>query len=112
MEIKATIKYLRMSPRKVRLVADVIRNAEAHKAQTFLMYSSKRAGEPILKLLNSALANAKKNFSMEKNLFIKKIFVDQGPTYKRFRPAPKGTAHLIKKKTSHVTIILDQKNES
>lgn len=98
-----------MSPRKVRLVAGVIRKMDAEKARVYLRFAPKRAAEPLLKLLNSAIANAKHNFSKKEGLYVKKIFVDQGPTYKRMRPAPKGVAHPIHKRTSHVTLILEEK---
>lgn len=109
MEITARTRYLRISPRKVRLIVDVVRGKGIDEARSFLAFASKRAAHPILKLLNSAAANAKHNFSKESGLYIKKIFVDQGPTYKRIRPVARGTAHPIKKKTSHVTIILDER---
>lgn len=110
MEITAKLNYLRMSPRKARLVIDAVRGMDVVKAKTQLAFMEKRASGNVLKLLNSAIASAKNNFSKEEsNLYIKKIFVDQGPTYKRFRPRAKGMASPINKKTSHITIILDEK---
>lgn len=111
MEINAKLRYLRMSPRKIRLVADLIRGLSAENARRALKFSDKRASEHILKLLNSAIANALNNFQKKEGLYIKKIFVDQGPTYKRFRPVARGMAHPINKKTSHITIVLDEQNK-
>lgn len=110
MEISAKLRYLRMSPRKTRLVVDLIRGNDIDRAKRKLQFSDKKASGHILKLLNSAIANAKSNFSTTSGLYIKKIFVDQGPTYKRFRPRAKGMTSPINKRTSHITIILDQKS--
>ncbi|MFY9458073.1 MAG: 50S ribosomal protein L22 [Candidatus Spechtbacterales bacterium] len=113
MEINAKLRYLRMSPRKMRLVADLVRGLGTDNAKRALKFSDKKAAGHILTLLNSAIANASNNFQKKEALYIKKIFVDQGPTYKRFRPVSRGMAHPINKRTSHVTIILDEtKNES
>jgi len=109
MQVKAHLRYLRMSPRKVRLVVDVIRNMETKKAQEQLRFIPKRAAEPILKLLNSAIANAKNNFNLnEDNLYISKIFVNEGPTLKRWRARAMGRSSPIRKRESHITIILDE----
>ena len=109
MEISATLKYLRMSPRKIRLVVDLVRGMEVERAKLHLQFSDKGGASPVLKLLNSAVANASNNFKKTEGLYIKKIFVDQGPTYKRFRPRARGMVSPINKKTSHVTVILDEK---
>jgi len=111
MDIIAKLRYLRISPRKARLVVDVVRGMRVESARTQLQFSDKRVSEPILKLLNSAIANGKNNFSRTGGLYIREIFVDQGPTYKRFRPAAKGRSSPINKKTSHITIILDEKKK-
>lgn len=111
MDIVAKLRYLRMSPRKARLIADVVRGSKVEVAQTQLRFSDKRVAAPILKLLNSAVANAKHSFSKTEGLYIKKIVVDQGPTYKRFRPRARGMASPIAKKTSHVTIVLDERED-
>ena len=107
MEIFATLKYLRMSPRKVRLVVDLVRGMEVERAKLNLQFSDKGGASPVLKLLNSAIANASNNFKKTEGLYIKKIFVDQGPTYKRFRPRARGMVSPINKRTSHVTVILE-----
>ncbi len=111
MDITAKLRHLRISPRKARLVADVVRGMDAERARAQLQFSDKRVSGPILKLLNSAIANGKSNFSKTGGLYIREIFVDQGPTYKRFRAAAKGRSLPINKKTSHITIILDEKGK-
>lgn len=109
MSVTARLNYLRIAPRKVRLVADLIRGKGIEEAQATLNFASKRASIPLLKLLNQAIANAKNNFQMDPaNLFISKITVDEGPKYKRWRARARGQAYEIQKKTSHVTLILDE----
>ena len=99
-----------MSPRKIRLVVDLIRGSDATKAEHQLQFMNKRAARPVLKLLQSAIANAENNDKLKKeNLFIKTITVDQGPTLKRWRPRAFGRAATILKKSSHITIILGEK---
>jgi len=112
MEVIAKLRYLRIAPRKVRLVADLIRGKKIEEAQTILNFVRKKAALPLLKLLNQAVANAKNNFRLEeKNLFIEKIFVDEGPRLKRTFPRARGRADTIQKKTSHVTIVLNEIKE-
>lgn len=115
MEIKVSLNYLRIAPRKVRLVADLISGMDVKKAKVELSFSKKRAAEPLLKLLDSALASAKHNFGFSekniKNLYIKKITVDEGPKLKRWMPVARGVAHQIQKKTSHVTLVLEEVKE-
>lgn len=107
MEVKAKLRHLRMAPRKVRLVADLIRNKEVGEAQNILKFTVKRATSPLLKLLNSAVANAENNFKLDKSkLFISEIRVDEGPTLKRWKPRARGRVDPINKRTSHVTLIL------
>lgn len=109
MEVTAKLRFLRMSPRKVRLVCDVIRGMDAEEAQTHLSFIKKRAARPILKLLNSAMANAENNFKLKReNLYIKKITVDQGPTLTRWAPKAFGRANVIRKRSSHINIILGE----
>ena len=114
-EYKAQLSHLKMAPRKVRLVADLVRGGNVRDAKLQLKFHSKRASGPILKLLNSAVSNAKsikKEDVKEENLFIKKITVDEGPKLKRFRPVARGRAVEIQKKTSHITLILaEQEND-
>jgi len=109
MQSKAKLKYLRIAPRKVRLVADLVRNKNVEEAQTILRFTVKKAAGPILKLLNSAIANARNNLRADpSNLYISRIAVDEGPKYKRWMPRARGQASEIQKKTSHITIILDE----
>jgi large subunit ribosomal protein L22 len=109
MKVTAKLRYLRIAPRKVRLVADLIRGKTVEQAQTILNFVRKRATRPLLKLLNSAIANAHHNFQLEKNnLYISEIRVDEGPKLKRWRPRARGQAFEIQKKTSHVTLVLEE----
>lgn len=109
MKVSAKLRYLRIAPRKVRLVVDLIRGKSVEEAQTILNFTTKKAAQVLLKLLKSAIANAKTNFQLEeKNLYISKILVDEGPKYKRWMPRARGMATPIQKKTSHVTIVLDE----
>jgi len=107
METTAKLRHLRQSPRKVRLVADSIRALPVERALEQLNFSTKKAAKPITKLLNSAIANAKHNHKLtQDNLFIKEIRVDEGSTLKRWRARAMGRAGAIKKRTSHISIIL------
>jgi len=109
MSVTAKLRYLRIAPRKVRLVADLIREKSVEEAQTILSFTTKKAARVLLKLLKQAVANAKTNFQLEeKNLYISKILVDEGPKYKRWMPRARGMASPIQKKTSHVTIELTE----
>lgn len=109
MKIKAKLKHLRIAPRKVRLISDLIREKSVEEAQAILNFTNNRAAPVLLKLLRQAVANAKNNFQLdESNLYIQKITVDEGPKLKRWRPRARGMAYPIQKKTSHITIILDE----
>jgi len=109
MVITAKLNYLRIAPRKVRLVADLIRGKSVEEAQTILNFTIKKGAQPLLKLLNSAVANAKNNFKLETaKLFISKIEVNEGPKYKRMRPRARGQGYEIQKKTSHISLFLDE----
>lgn len=109
MAATAKLRYLRIAPRKVRLVADLIRKKKVEEAQTILNFTIRKAALPLLKLLNSAVANARNSFQLEaKNLYISKITVDEGPKYKRWMPRARGIAYPIQKKTSHITLVLDE----
>lgn len=110
MLFKAKLRHLRISPRKVRLVTDLIKGLPVKQAQLQLKFLTKRAVDPILKLLNSAIANAESTGKGSKdNLVINNILVDPGPTLKRWRARAMGRAASIKKRTSHITLILEQK---
>lgn len=112
MEIHASTRYVRMSPRKVRLVAGLIRNMDALSALDQLRFTVKAARGPVEKTLRSALANAEHNFHIEKeDLKIKKISVDKGPVLKRWRARAFGRAAPIKKHICHITIVLGTKEK-
>ncbi len=109
MPVRAKLGYLRISPRKVRLVADLIREKPVREAENILAFTRKGAAVPLLKLLRQALANAKNNFHLEdKSFYISKILVDEGPKLKRIRQRARGHADEIQKKTSHITIVIDE----
>lgn len=110
METKATAKYIRLSSRKVRLLMREIRGKKVENALNLLTFAPQK-GAPILrKLISSAVSNASQNPDTDvDNLFIKHIFADEGPTLKRFRPRAMGRASRIRKRTSHLTVILDEK---
>lgn len=109
MQVRTELNYLRIAPRKVRLAADLIRKKEIEKARTILTFTTKKATKPLLKLLETAVADARHNFQLDPaNLYISKITVDEGPRYKRWRPRSRGMTHAIQKKTSHITLILDE----
>ncbi|PIS39336.1 MAG: 50S ribosomal protein L22 [Candidatus Nealsonbacteria bacterium CG08_land_8_20_14_0_20_38_20] len=109
MSVIAKLKYLRIAPRKVRLVADLIRGKRAEEAKNILNFTVKKAALPILKLLKSCLANAKNDFQLEEgNLYIQKLLVDEGPKNKRWIARARGKADEIQKKTSHITIVLGE----
>ena len=111
MEIKAIARHIRMSPRKVRLVIDLIRGMDVFRAQTQLKFMKKSASEPVLKLLNSAIANAQHNFQVDaSSLVIKTITADGGPVLRRWMPRAFGKATPIRKPTTHISIILEEKS--
>ena len=106
-EAKAQLNNYRQSPRKTRLVADIVRGKKIEDAITVLSFISKRASLPIQKLLASALANAKNLSLSTENLIVKEISVNDGATLYRRRPRSKGMANPIRKRTSHISVILD-----
>ena len=109
MKVSARLRHLRIAPRKVRLVADIIRKQKAEDAQKTLNFTVKKAAKPILDLVNSAIANAKNNFQLDpKNLYVSEIKVDEGPKLKRWKPRARGQVGQIQKKTSHITLVLGQ----
>jgi len=109
MLVVAKLRYLRIAPRKVRQVADLVRGKSVEEAQNILSFTIKKGAQPLLKLLNSAAANAKNNFKLaEANLFVAKIEVNEGPKNKRWRARAKGQAYEIQKKTSHINLVLDE----
>jgi large subunit ribosomal protein L22 len=109
MEARAVAKYIRMSSQKVRLVVDLVRGKKVGEAQKILLFTRKYAADPVSKVLNSALANAKQNPNIDENiLYVKEIYVDQGPSLKRWRARAQGRAAAIKKRMSHITVVLDE----
>ena len=111
MESKAVAKYVRIAPRKVRVVMDLIRGKNVAEAFAILKFTPKGGAYVVEKVLKSAVANAENNFDMDVDkLYVKTAFVDQGPTLKRIHPRSRGQAFKILKRTSHVTVIVDEKN--
>ena len=111
MEARATLRYARISPRKVGIVMDLIRNKPLDEALAILQYTPKAACEPLLKLVNSAAANAENNFNMDRNsLYVAECYVCPGPTLKRIMPRDHGRAYRILKRTSHMTVVLKEKD--
>jgi large subunit ribosomal protein L22 len=110
MEAQAVAKYLRLSPRKVRLSADLIRGKQVEEALNILSLTPKFGAKVVSKVVHSALANARQNKSIDVDtLFVKTIFVNPGPTLKRFRARPMGRAGRIRKRTCHVTVVLSER---
>ena len=108
---RAVAKYVRVSPRKVQIVIDLIRGKQVDDALAILMYTPKSAAPVVEKLLYSAIANAENNLEMSRDsLYVAEVYANQGPTLKRYWARSHGRADLIKKHTSHITIVLDQKN--
>ncbi len=107
MDVHAKLRYLRMSPRKVRLVIDVIRGKSVNEAETRLLFLPKAAALPVLKLLRSAIANAEHNFKLSReSLHVKSVMADGGPTLHRWQPRAMGRAAPIRKRTAHITLVL------
>ncbi len=110
MEVKASLKYARIGCQKARLVADVIRGQNVNEALRKLTFLEKKGGGLFKKLLESAVANAEqKNVIDVDNLFVKTVYVDMGPSMKRFRPRAQGRAFQVRKKMSHINLVLDER---
>jgi large subunit ribosomal protein L22 len=109
MEVTARLRFVRIGPRKARLVADLIRDKGSEEALNILAFTKKAAAKILIKLLKTAIANAtqKKTVDIDR-LYIKRITVDQGPTMKRFQPRALGRATTIRKRTSQITLVLDE----
>lgn len=111
MEARAYLKYARISPRKVQIVLDLIRNKPVSMATAILKHTPKAACEPLQKLLKSAAANAENNHNMDvEQLYVAECFVSPGPTLKRIRPRAQGRAFRVLKRTSHITMVLKERN--
>ena len=110
MNVTAKAKFIRMTPKKVRLVINVVRGMDIDDALAQLLYIQKAASKPVAKLLESALANAEHNYNLARNnLYIKEIRADMGPVLKRFQPRAFGRAGLIRKRMSHISVVLSER---
>ncbi len=110
MEVKASLSFVRIGAQKARLVADLVRGKDVNEAVKILTFSEKKGARLMKKLIESAVANAeqKKVIDLD-NLFVKSIWVDMGPSIKRFRPRAQGRAFMVRKKLSHINVVLDEK---
>jgi large subunit ribosomal protein L22 len=110
MEVSAKLRYARLSPQKTRLVVDMVRGKKVQDALNILKFSPQRPADIVAKLVRSAIANAEqKGVADVDQLYVKTVFVDQGPVLKRFMPRAQGRATRIRKPTSHITVVLDEK---
>lgn len=110
MEVKAVAKTVRIAPRKVRLVLDLIRGKDAQEALAILKFTPNHAAVEVAKVVKSACANATHNNQMDENkLYVKACYADEGVTMKRFMPRAKGSAAQILKRTSHITVVVDER---
>ena len=111
-QAKAIARTVRIAPRKVRLVVDLIRGKQVGEAVAILRHTPKAASPVVEKVLKSAVANAEHNYELDvNNLVVSEIFVDEGPTLKRFPPRAQGRASAINKRTSHITVVVSEKKE-
>lgn len=112
MTATAHVKHVRISPRKVGIVADLIRGKDVKKAEAILKYTPKSACEPLLKLLSSARANAENNFNMDADsLYVSEVLIGPGPTLKRIMPRAQGRAFRILKRTSHISLSVQERGQ-
>jgi large subunit ribosomal protein L22 len=110
MEARAVARYVRVAPRKARLLVDLIRGKKIDDARAILKFSPRAAAEVVEKVLNSAVANAERNLHIKsEDLIVGSTFVDEGPTLKRIRPRAMGRAFRINKRTSHITVVVKQR---
>ena len=113
METKAVSRFVRVAPRKARIVVDLVRGKSVEQAREILAFCDRAAAENVTKTLNSAVANAEHNNHLRaETLVVKSAFADEGPTLKRIRPRAKGSASRIRKRTSHITIIVAPREEA
>ena len=113
MEVKAVTRFVRVAPRKARIVVDLVRGKSVTEAREILAFCERAAAETVAKTLNSAVANAEHNNHLRADsLVVKRAFVDEGPTLKRIRPRAKGSASRIRKRTSHITIVVAPREEA
>jgi large subunit ribosomal protein L22 len=112
-KVKATAKYVRVSPTKVRQLTRLIAGQHVDEAKRILQFADKGAAEPLLKVLNSAIANAENNDDLDPDeLYVDQAFADQGPTLKRYQPRALGRAYRIRKRTSHITVVVAPAEEN
>jgi len=111
MEARAQARFIRVTPMKARRVVDLIRGLDATEAQAVLRFAPQAASVPVGKVLDSAIANAahNHNFTDVDKLYVSQAYVDEGPTLKRFRPRAQGRAYRIRKRTSHITVVVSSK---
>jgi len=111
-EARAVGRYIRIAPNKVRQVVNLIRGKQVDEALAILRFTPKKAAAIVEKVLKSAVANAEHNYDMDRDsLYISKIYVDQGPTLKRYKARAMGRADLIRKRTSHITVVVSEREE-
>ncbi len=109
METSAVAKFVRISPRKIRLIMDQVRGKRVDEALNMLSFAPQKGARILKKLINSAVANAEQNSGVDVDtLFVKRVYADEGPTLKRFRPRAQGRATRIRKRSSHLTVVLDE----
>lgn len=112
MEAKAVAKYIRISPRRVRQVVDLIRGKGIREAEAILMVTPKRGARAVAKVLKSAVANAEHNYDLDvRELIVSRAFVDEGPTLKRYQPRGMGRANVRRKRSSHITVVVGEKED-
>jgi len=112
MEAKAVAKYIRISPRRVRQVVDLIRGKGIREAEAILMVTPKRGTRAVAKVLKSAVANAEHNYDLDASeLIVSRAFVDEGPTMKRYQPRGMGRANVRRKRSSHITVVVGEKED-
>lgn len=112
MKVRAHAKYIRQSPYKVRRVLDLVRGLPVGDAETVLSFVNRRSADPVAKVLRSAIANAEHNYALDADeLVVAEAYADEGPTLKRFQPRARGRATRINKRTSHITIVVADRNE-
>jgi large subunit ribosomal protein L22 len=110
MEAKATAKYIRISPRKMKFICDMVRGKNVDEAMAILKFTPKKGARELEKVVKSATANAENNFDMNRDkLYVSKVSADQGPTLKRWRPRAKGAAYKILKRTSHINVTVEER---
>lgn len=110
MEARAMARFIRVTPFKARQVVDLIRGKDVREAKAILKYTNKKGAPLVAKVLNSAVANAEHNFDMDSDsLFVSEIFVDEGPAIKRMKPRAYGRADIMKRRTSHITVVVKER---